>query len=213
MNIYLIVSGGTVSKELFETVLLEYSFDKIIACDKGLEACNDMNLMPDVIIGDFDSADINIVEQYRDKTEFIQLDVHKDYTDTHVAVNYAVEAGCDRLVLLGATGTRLDHTWANVGLLKICVDNNIEGFIIDEHNRITMINKKYTLNKAEKYDYVSLIPYSEYVSAVTLTGFEYPTEEFTFRLGESIGVSNVITDDSATIHLKSGYLIVIESHD
>ena len=91
MNRYLIVTGGTVSKRLLETVLSDYDFQKIIACDKGLEICKECNILPNLIIGDFDSAKIDVVAAYRGKTEFLDLDTHKDFTDTHVAISYILE--------------------------------------------------------------------------------------------------------------------------
>lgn len=78
MNRYLVVTGGTVSKRLLETVLSDYDFQKIIACDKGLEICKECNILPNLIIGDFDSAKIDVVAAYRGKTEFLDLDTHKD---------------------------------------------------------------------------------------------------------------------------------------
>jgi thiamine pyrophosphokinase len=242
MNTYLLISGGTVSKSVFEAVLLEYSFYKIIACDKGIEACNSMNIIPDVVIGDFDSADRTVADSYRDKCEFVDLDIHKDFTDTHAAINYIInEIYCDcnngtdtglsdavkgdaqnniinkydkvELIILGATGTRLDHTMANIGMLKLCLEHNIQACIIDEHNRIRMIDKECTLCRDKLYPYVSLIPYSEKVCNVKLTGFEYPVSSFTFVIGDSIGVSNSIVEDKAAITLDAGKLLVIESHD
>lgn len=91
MNRYLVVTGGTVSKKVLETVLSDYDFQKIIACDKGLEICQECDILPDLVIGDFDSAKTDIVASYREKTEFLDLDTHKDFTDTHVAISYILE--------------------------------------------------------------------------------------------------------------------------
>lgn len=77
MNRYLVVTGGTVSKKVLETVLSDYDFQKIIACDKGLEICQECDILPDLVIGDFDSAKTDIVASYRGKTEFLDLDTHK----------------------------------------------------------------------------------------------------------------------------------------
>lgn len=213
MNTFLLVTGGTVSKEIFEAVLLEYSFHKIIAADKGLEACHKMQIMPDVVIGDFDSADFSLVQNYKKCCEYIKLPTHKDYTDTHVALQYAVAHDCDCIVILGGTGTRMDHTWANIGLLKLCTDYGIQGYIIDANNRISMINQSTVLYKNNRYPYVSLIPYSQQVSGVTLTGFEYSGENLTFSFGESLGISNSIQSEQGSINMQKGYLLVIESKD
>lgn len=213
MNSYLLVTGGTVSEDVFETVLLKYSFQKIIVADKGIEACHRKGIVPNVLIGDFDSADMDIVENFREKCECIDLPVHKDQTDTHAALIYAISDGCDHLIILGATGTRLDHTWANIGLLKLCMDNHIKAYIIDSYNRISMANETIILDKDDNYPYVSLVPYAEQVSELTLTGFEYSGENITLNPGESLGISNTIIDSSGIIEFTSGNLLIIESHD
>jgi thiamine pyrophosphokinase len=213
LNSYLLVSGGTVSKKVFEAVLLEYSFDRIIACDKGMEACRNMNIVPDVIIGDFDSAHKEVVEYFRTQCQVIPFNPHKDFTDTHAAITYAIENKCTDMVIIGATGTRIDHTWANVGLLKLCVDNNINGYIVDEYNKIRMINANTHIPKSQIYNYVSLLPYTEIVEDVYLSGFEYNVSAYNFHIGDSIGISNTIQEDEGIINMKSGYLLVVESHD
>lgn len=77
MNRYLIVTGGTVSKDCLKR-FFPIMISKIIACDKGLEICKECNILPNLIIGDFDSAKIDVVAAYRGKTEFLDLDTHKD---------------------------------------------------------------------------------------------------------------------------------------
>ncbi len=213
MKTCLIVTGGTVSRSVFEAVLLKYNFETVISCDKGLEACHDMGIMPDIVIGDFDSADSTLVDFYRDKTEFIDLDTHKDFTDTHVAVKYVLEHEYDEVVMLGATGTRLDHTMANIGLLKLFVTNNIKAYIIDENNRISMHNKPCSILKTDEYKYVSLVPYTERVTGLSLKGFYYECENAVLSIGESLGISNEIMERQCHIDFSDGLLIVIESHD
>ena len=78
---------------------------------------------------------------------------------------------------------------------------------------ITMIAGSATVDRIEGFDYVSLIPYGGPVADVTLKGFEYNVEDFTFDIGDSRGVSNTISADSARIEFEDGYMIVIYSRD
>lgn len=213
MSRCLIVTGGTASKDVFEAVFSEFDFDFIIACDKGLEACHNMSIFPNLIIGDFDSVDRDILDKYKEKAELLRLDTHKDFTDTHVAVEYVVSLDFDEVIIIGATGTRVDHTLSNIGLLKIFADAGIKALIIDENNRIQMIKTSIELLKSEKYKYVSLIPYTEEVTGVSLSGFYYGGENITLKSGESLGVSNQLAAPKGSISLEEGILIVIESHD
>ena len=117
------------------------------------------------------------------------------------------------IYIAGATGTRMDHTMANIGLLKECADRRVNAYIEDDHNVITMIAGSATVDRIEGFDYVSLIPYGGPVADVTLKGFEYNVEDFTFDIGDSRGVSNTISADSARIEFEDGYMIVIYSRD
>lgn len=213
MNRYIVVTGGTVSKNLLETVFSKYEYTKVIACDKGLEACHDCHVKPDLVIGDFDSANAEIVKLYRGTTEWMELDTHKDYTDTHVAVQYLLNARPEEVIFVGATGTRLDHTLANIGLLKPLTEAGIRAVLLDANNRVRMIKDTCPMKRTEEYKYVSLIPYTNEVTGVTLSGFLYPAEQLTLTAGESIGVSNQLIKQEGTITIKSGLLLVIESHD
>ena len=215
MNRYLVVTGGTISKKVLETVLSHYDFQKIIACDKGLESCQECDILPDLVIGDFDSAKKDIVAAYREKTEFLDLDTPKDFTDTHVAISYIMEQEIrpDEVILVGAIGTRMDHTLANIGLLKQFAEAGIQAYLIDEHNRITMTAHRHIVNRTDEYRYVSLLPYTEQVTGVTLQGFYYNAKGLILKLGESIGVSNELIAECGVIEFESGLLIVIESHD
>lgn len=218
-NTYIIISGGTVDLFPLERIMeLHIDTSVIVAVDKGLEVCSRTGINPDVIVGDFDSAGGMIVKKYRavarlKNIEFIKLEIHKDFTDTHVAVDYAIEHGAERIYIVGATGTRFDHTFANVGLLKRCADSNVQSFIVDSHNVITMIKETTEINPINGYDYVSLMPYGGAVTGVTLKGFEYPADNITLEVGDSLGISNTITSPKAVIELDKGYMIVNYSRD
>lgn len=215
MSSVLIVTGGTVDHVILERLYKEKCPDEVIAADRGLCACDTCGIMPDIVVGDFDSADDTMVKSYRGRTEFVDLDTHKDFTDTHKAIAYALEKGYAPIYLVGATGTRMDHTMANMGLLKQCADKGTEAFIIDGHCRIRMISGDavYKVAKDNEYPFISLIPYGGEAVVRSLKGFEYYGESIVFKPGDSLGVSNSIVKENGIIDLESGYLLVMESHD
>ena len=86
--------------------------------------------------------------------------------------------------------------------------------LLDEHNRVRMIDGPIQIAKKEQYGkYVSLIPYSLQVEHLTLEGFVYPLSDFCLKGFCSLGVSNEITEEIAKITFEDGILIVIESRD
>ena len=208
----LIISGGNVTKEILKDVLENNSFDNIIAVDKGLEILDECKIEPNYIIGDFDSVNTRIVNRYNN-ANIIKLNPEKDFTDTHMAIKLALEIKSSYIVILGAIGTRIDHTIANIHVLKECMERKIMCEIINENNKIMLINKSCYIDLDKKYKYVSLIPLTTNVTGVTLKGFKYLLKNATLTIGESVGVSNEQIEKKATIELKEGILICIRSRD
>ena len=212
----LILTGGRVDYPTASGFLKENQYDLIIAVDGGLAAARQLGIKPDYCVGDFDSVAEDVYVEFK-KQEGIAWETHppeKDQTDTELALSLAIREKAERIHLFGATGTRMDHTLAAIGLLMMPMEQGIECFSIDANNRITMINKGITLKKSELFGkYVSLIPYTEKVTGVTLTGFKYPLTDYTFVQGNGLGVSNEVIEEEAQIQLKSGKLLLIESQD
>lgn len=188
----------------------------IITADKGLEGIADLHLLPDIMLGDYDSVTPAIREAYEKQTGILNLKYppEKDYTDSHLAIETAIEHGATELCILGATGTRLDHVLANMGLLTLCLERGVSAELVDAHNRIRMIDRELTIRRGEQFGtYISLMPYTERVEGITLTGFQYPLENGVFTQGISRGVSNELAEEQGTIRIQSGLLFVIESRD
>jgi thiamine pyrophosphokinase len=108
----------------------------------------------------------------------------------------------------------VDHVLGNICLLGIGLANDVEVELIDSHNRIRMIDSALTIRKKEQYGTaVSVIPFSDEVTGVTLTGFKYNLSEYTMKGFNTLGISNEIVEEEATVSLESGFLLVIESRD
>ena len=188
----------------------------IIAGDRGLEALYKLKIIPNHVVGDFDSVSPEILEFYKRQSQiiFYTFNAEKDNTDTDIALKLAIQLKSSKITILGALGKRMDHAIANIHILKDALEANIPCQIIDEHNRIYLINKEMTLEKDKVYGkYVSLIPLTSTVEGLTLTGFKYPLSDYTLLIGTSLGISNEIITDKAHIEMKNGILIVIESRD
>ena len=188
----------------------------IIAGDRGLEALYQLKIVPNHIVGDFDSVSPEILEFYKNQSQIIFHTYHpeKDNTDTDIALKLAISLKSSEITIMGALGRRMDHAIANIHILKDALETNIPCQILDEHNRIYLINKEITLEKNRVYGkYISLIPLTSEVKDLTLTGFKYPLDNYDLPIGTSLGVSNEIVENIAQIKMKKGILIVIESKD
>ena len=210
------VSGGSLNKEFVTKVVGQGRYDRILAADSGMNALYAAAVTPDIIIGDFDSADEKILAffQQNKAIDFCTLNPEKDDTDTEFAIRESIRRGADSITIIGGTGTRLDHVLGNISLLGIGLEEGVRMELLDAHNRICMIDHSVTLKKKEQYgNYLSLIPYNGNVTGVTLKGLKYPLHDYTMGGFNSLGISNEIVDDEASIELTSGQLLVIESRD
>lgn len=212
----IIISGGFVSDAFVREQIEQCQPDYIIAADSGMECLRRIGLKPNMIIGDFDSVQCETLSYFQKQQgiEWKELNPIKDDTDTEFAIRQAITLGAKEIILLGATGTRLDHVLGNVALLGIGLKEQVSIVILDEHNRIRMIDKSLQLKKAEQFGtMVSLIAYAGEVKSVTLKGFKYPLKDATMGSFTSLGISNEIVDEVAEILFEKGILVLIEARD
>lgn len=204
MSKAVIISAGSVTDyEYTKSFINEGDF--VICADGGLAHAEKMGVKPDLTVGDFDSYNGSVTGEVR------RFNPEKDYTDTHIAVTEALDRGYKKIVLLGASGTRLDHTLSNIGLLEYIANNGAEGFLINETNKITVTNKSSVIKREEGW-HLSLIPIGV-VKGVTLKNLKYSLENYDLKFSESLAVSNEFTNKDAIIEIKEGSLIVIKSRD
>lgn len=218
-----VITGGRVEREWLMNIwpsLFQKEEEKIvIAADKGLLYAKNAGIPVDKILGDFDSLPPGILEEYeKKKIEIRTYPPEKDYTDTHLALLWAGELGANRVTVIGGLGSRFDHSFANIGLLSYLLSRNIEGEIIDPNNQIRMMDASHTgtltiKKQSNKKEYISLIPYTEEVTGITLTGFVYPLSDETLTIGISRGISNELIGEEGKIQIKKGILMVIRAHD
>jgi len=214
-NKVLIITGGYTEETVLKNLVMQKQYKMIIAVDRGLTAADAINLPLDFIVGDFDSVSKSLLEKYQEaSTCILSFPPEKDKTDTQIAIELAIEKGATSIDLVGATGSRMDHMLANIHMLMIPLQKDINAYIIDQNNRIYLKKRSFTLKKCNQYgDYVSLLPFSEQIHGLTLKGFKYPLNYITLEVGSSLGISNEIVEDLAFIEFTDGILVVIEARD
>ena len=211
----LIVTGGSLDicwvKEFIKTINAEY----IIAADSGLKYIDELGLVPDMILGDYDSVEDGLLDKYK-SIDIKTYPREKDYTDTHIAIINALKAGASEIYILGATGTRMDHTFTNICNMKAALDCDVPCFIYDNHNKVYLVNDhmgEVKLAKDGQYgEYVSIVPLSE-EAVISLSGFKYTLDNYVLHQGLSICQSNEIKENVAVINIKKGLVIVFETKD
>ncbi len=208
----IIVANGTLTPTPAIRSLLDNT-DLIIAADGGAVHLQKLNILPHVIIGDLDS----ITRETRQWVESKKIPIithptRKDQTDTELCIDHAIEKGVTHLTLLGVTGQRMDHTLANICLLRRMADCNIQAKIVDNNNEIYLVTRELVI-QGQKGDLLSIIPITEQVSGLSLRGLAYPLTNTNLSMGTSLGISNCFTGSQARVSLESGVVVVTKSRD
>lgn len=211
MKIAILTNGSVLDYEFYKSRLHQYDF--IICADGGLKHAFKMGIVPRVALGDFDSTPPEILSYYKDKgCEIIEHPAMKNETDTELAFNYALGQKPSSIDILAGLGSRLDHSLANVHLLKKVLGQGVLGRIITENNEVILIDTD-TKIEGEIGEGISLLPFSQSVTDIFTTGLGYPIENGRFDIGKPYGVSNYMTHNTAHIKLGSGLLLVIKYRD
>ncbi len=211
----LIITGGFIEEGFLKELIYREAYSMIIAADHGLMMADKLHIPLDYILGDFDSVPEELLNKYKETSVPIEsYPPEKDKTDTQLAIELALMHTPAAIDLVGATGSRLDHTLANLHLLLLPMQLKVEAYLLDRHNKISLRQNSFTLTKAGQFGaYVSLLPFTGEVKGLSLTGFKYPLDHVTLSSGSSLGISNEIVAEEARVELTEGILVVIESRD
>lgn len=187
--------------------------DGYIGVDRGALWLLRWGITPDIAIGDFDSVTKREKKYIHDHvTQYIEYPPKKDETDLELAIDEAIRLKPKEVRIYGSLGRRLDHSLTAVNLLLKLESYNIYGEIVDNFSKIQIVRRKLTLKKDAAYPYISIIPFG-LDATVTLRGFAYNVIRKIFHRNSSLGISNTITQSSATITVNKGLVLVIQSRD
>lgn len=186
--------------------------DDLIAADGGAHHAVAMGLRPRVVVGDLDSMAPELAQELAAQgVELEKYPAAKAKTDLELAIERAIRDGAKEIVLLGALGGRLDHSLANV-LLMAQQDWPATIHVVDATEIATVIHGGESMTLvAGPGSTVSLLPLSAEVTGITYTGMLYPLDNATLRLGSTRGVSNEVVSYPATVAIKTGIALVIQT--
>ena len=221
MNNTLIITGGTLDLDFALEYIKNTKYNNIIAVDGGLKAVFKLNIVPNHIVGDFDTIEESILAKYlyNPNIKIHKYNPEKDFTDTYIAVKLAVDMESSSIDILGGTGTRLDHTLANLQMLQLPLEKAITATILNPQNKIRLLGEQLNslvIKKSKNsYKYISLIPMTDQVIGISTKGLKYNliNRVFDKSINISLGVSNEILDNECTISIYKGKLLVIEAQD
>lgn len=211
-----IVSGGVLEKEFALPILKNEDTEFVIGVDSGLKFLYDNGIKPDYIVGDFDSVPRALVNYYREELNvpIREFNPVKDASDTEIALRLCIGLKRKSIWILGGTGNRIDHLWANVQCLQIALAAGVQARIVDSHNQIRLIDRGITLKKGEAFGkYFSLFPLELPVDDLSIKGAKYPLKDHFMKPDDSLCVSNEFAEDEVEISFAYGKIILMETRD
>lgn len=183
-------------KKLYKQTDNEY----IIGVDNGSIMLLNENIDMNMAIGDFDSITDSEKNRLKDNvSNIIEFKSEKDYTDTYLAVKEALKLNPDGIIIYGGLGKRIDHTYANIGLLKL---GNIT--ICNDTTSMYILDPGF-YEIQNDYDYISFFAIEE-VEGLNIKNFKYEMTDYLLEVDDPLCVSN---SGSGSVSFKSGSLLVI----
>lgn len=178
--------------------------DFVIAADGGYQVLAAHGIVPDLLLGDFDS-----LHDIPNNIPIERHPVEKDDTDSALAVRLALAQGCDTFLLDGCLGGQLDHTLANLSLLAYLAEQGAVAYALDGDNAVTALHNGTLRFPASAVGRISVFSHSDTASGVTLHGLYYPLHEATLTRQVALGVSNEFTGAPAYVHVAQGTLVIV----
>ncbi len=189
--------------------------DCLIAADGGANYLLKMDLIPEIVLGDMDSlTDETLSELAPSEVIFEKYPVDKDETDFELALQYAIDLRPSAILVVGALGGRLDQTLTNISILTnpmlsgfdIRLDDGLEESFFCRANGG---GGEQVEIRGRSGDTLSLIPWNGPVEGITTVGLQWPLYSETLYPYKTRGISNIMLDDIASIHIRMGLLLII----
>lgn len=201
----IIIGNGKAPKIKELDFFIKEGFSFIVAADGGANTAFKLGLIPDLVIGDFDSIREDVLEYFSDKTELKQIKRQSD-TDIEKGIKFLIRKKFSDAVLLGASGNRLDHTFCNIGnILKYKGKINIHLF---HEKTIATVYEKSVRLKTKVGETISIYGIDN-KTFISTSGLKYPLKNETLPFGVRGGTSNEAVADEVLIEISGGKVIVM----
>lgn len=207
MKILLIINGDFVNY-LDNNFLKNY--DKVVCVDGGLNnfAKIKTDIIPDYLIGDFDSINVELLNKYKTKSIIIKKD-NQDESDLVFAIKYLINElnNINVIDIACSTGNRIDHTLCNILALRF-INKNIKTSILGQNCRIYLLNNNsYNIN-VNVNSTISLIPITN-IANINTDGLQWELKNVSLDFGFINGISNIALKNVINIDISNGECLFI----
>lgn len=205
----IIIANGDLPKRNHIKILMQKNYNTIICADGGANSAAKLNVIPDFIIGDFDSITDETKKMFHNKSKFIQIKRQND-TDVEKCLKFAIKNKFSEVILLGATGDRLDHSICNLGIVLKFYDK-IKIKIVHQKSLLIPISGEVNF-KTTKGETISLYGFDE-KTFITSIGLKYKLKKESLPFGKKESTSNVAISDLVHLKIENGIIFLIRDFD
>ena len=202
----LLISGGRKpSIDWFN----EVKMNRPIHCiDHGIDFCRETDTIPDLLIGDLDSATGESIQWALDND--VNIDRHpvdKDFTDTQLALNLNQVNANSFAIITGAFGGRLDHLFS---ILFTCANSSIRNCLTDDRETVLFVSgeERVSIEFKSKPLALSLLPVTDICRGVNIDGVHWPLQSADLKQSMPNAVSNRVESKTINVSIKEGKLAV-----
>lgn len=184
----------------------------VICADGGAAQAKHWGLIPHAIVGDQDSLDAETKEFWSSQgVPFYLFPVAKDQTDLEIAIEFALEEGATSFVLVGAWGSRIDHSLGNLELMYRLALKDLPHILFTKNHALVAACNSFKAD-VRKGSIVSLLPLSPKVERLSTKGLLYPLDAVNIEKGSSLTISNIAVEEHISLDFGPGVLLVILEH-
>lgn len=201
----IILANGDSPSKMQIIHLQRRGYNKIICADGGANSAKKLGILPDVIIGDLDSIKKDNFDFYSNKIEVIKYARQND-TDVEKSLKYLIKNKFNKVILLGATGDRLDHTICNLGIV-IKYFNKINISIIHKKSLLSPFTGKIKLETIPG-EIISVYGFDE-KTKITSKGLKYPLKNISLPFGKKESTSNIAVDKNIILKISGGIVFLV----
>lgn len=188
--------------------------DYMIAADAGWMILNELNVLPDILIGDMDSLEEHGIAPEKWKTCKVELlPTHKDDTDMLAAIRRGLELGCDEFHIYGSLGGRLDHTLANIQCLLFLHNRGAKGILYGKKCSLELLCNGIRRYPASMKGRISVFAFTRQAKGVTEKGLCYTLDKAVLDAEFPVGVSNEFMGCESSVEVEDGMLLLYTEND
>lgn len=207
-NAIVLANGQAPSKTVFK-YLANAGYDYLICADGGANSAYKLGIIPDVIVGDFDSINHDVLKLFKSKSEIVKI-VRQNDTDVEKCLKYCIKKKIKEVILTGATGDRLDHSFCNLGIV-LKYFHKIKIKIIHQKSVLSAQSGLVEFDTV-KGETISLYGISD-KTRITSSGLKFPLKKTALPFGKRESTSNSASGNKVKLNITGGNIFIVREYD